>query len=306
MFWIQFIIFLLLTIGLFALFAVSWRDFTILLPRQKKSSLQKDVHKLLGKPNQGFLQKELFELEQLLKTTGREGRFHTLKRSSLLLFALGMVIALILNNVFMIPVLGAAFAFLPIWYLRSTSAAYKKHLNEELETVVSTVTTSYLRSGDLIKAVRENVPYMNPPVKFHFESFLMESEMINANIVSAIYTLKGKIPNSIFQEWCDVLIQCQSDRNMKHTLSFTVQKFSDARIIQSELEAIIHGPKQEAITMVLLVIGNIPLLYVLNREWFITLMFTFAGKLTLAVCAAVILFSITKILKISRPVEYTL
>ena len=306
MFWIQFIIFLLLTSGLFALFAVSWRDFTILLPRQKKSSLQKDVHKLLGNPNQGFLQKELSELEQLLKTTGREGRFRTLKRSSLLLFTLGSVIALCLNNVFMIPVLGAAFAFLPIWYLRSTSAAYKKHLNEELETAVSTVTTSYLRSGDLIKAVRENVPYMNPPVKFHFESFLMESEMLNANMVSAIYTLKGKIPNSIFQEWCDVLIQCQSDRNMKHTLSFTVQKFSDIRIIQSELEAIIHGPKQEAITMVLLVIGNIPLLYVLNRDWFTTLMFTFAGKLTLAVCGVIILFSITKILKISRPMEYSI
>ena len=93
---------------------------------------------------------------------------------------------------------------------------------------------------------------------------------------------------------------------MKHTLSFTVQKFSDIRIIQSELEAIIHGPKQEAITMVLLVIGNIPLLYVLNRDWFTTLMFTFAGKLTLAVCGVIILFSITKILKISRPMEYTI
>jgi len=306
MFWIQFIIFLLLTSGLFALFRVNWQDFTMLLPHPKKSNLQTDVHRLLGKPKQGFLQRELSELEQLLKTTDREDRFHTLKQTSLLLFALGAVMALLLNNVFMIPVLGSAFAFLPVWYLHSTSAAYKKHLNEELETAVSTVTTSYLRSGDLIKAVRENVPYMNPPVKFHFESFLMESEMLNANLVSAIYTLKGKIPNSIFHEWCDVLIQCQSDRNMKHTLSFTVQKFSDIRIIQSELEAIIHGPKQEAITMVLLVIGNIPLLYVLNREWFTTLMFTFAGKLTLAVCAAVILFSITKILKISRPVEYTL
>lgn len=306
MFWIQFIIFLLLTGGLFSLFAVNLRDFTVLLPQQKKNSLQNDVHKLLGKPNQGFLKKELSEIEQLLKNTGREGRFITLRRTSLLLFALGAVIALFLNNVFMIPVLGAAFAFIPIWYLRSTSAAYKKHLSEELETAVSTVTTSYLRSGDLIKAVRENVPYMNPPVKFHFESFLMESEMLNANLVSAIHTLKGKIPNTIFHEWCDVLIQCQSDRNMKHTLSFTVQKFSDIRIIQSELDAIINAPKREAITMILLVIGNIPLLYMLNRDWFTTLVYTLPGKLTLAVCAGIILFSITRIMKISRPMEYTI
>ena len=64
MFWIQFIIFFLLTGGLFSLFAVSWRDFTFLLPHQKKNSLQSDVHKLLGKPNQGFLQRELSEIEQ--------------------------------------------------------------------------------------------------------------------------------------------------------------------------------------------------------------------------------------------------
>ena len=55
---------------------------------------------------------------------------------------------------------------------------------------------------------------------------------------------------------------------MKNTLTFTVQKFSDQRIIQSELEAIINEPKKEAITMMFLVIGNIPLLYVLNHAWF--------------------------------------
>ena len=228
MIWIQFIIFLLLTSGLFALFAVDWTDFTALLHHEKKNSLQNDMQLLLGKTNRNFLQQELSEMEHLLKTTGRECRFQTLKRTSLLLFALGSAIALLLGNVFMLPILGAAFALIPIWYLRSTSMVYKKHLNDELETAVSTVTTSYLRSGDLIKAVRENVPYMNPPVKFHFESFLLESEMLNANMVSAIHTLKGKIPNNIFHEWCDVLVQCQSDRNMKHTLSFTVQKFSVA------------------------------------------------------------------------------
>jgi len=52
------------------------------------------------------------------------------------------------------------------------------------------------------------------------------------------------------------------------------------------------------------VIGNIPLLYVLNKTWFETLMFSTPGKITLAICAAIILFSFTKILKLSRPVEY--
>lgn len=227
-----------------------------------------------------------------------------LKRLSLILFALGAVLALLLDNPFLLPVLGAGFAFLPVWYLRSTAAIYRRHLNEELETAISVITTSYLRSEDLLKAVRENIPYLNPPVKAHFEAFLLESEMLNANMTSTLNSLKMRLPNRIFHEWCNTLIQCQNDRSMKHTLIFTVQKFSDMRIVQSELEAIISEPRKEAVAMMFLVLGNIPLLYVLNRSWFETLLFTVPGKLTLAVCAAVILFSFTRIMQLSRPVEY--
>lgn len=259
---------------------------------------------ILGKPAKGFLNRETMEIDQLLKATGREGRFLLLKRLSLFLFALGAVLALLLDNPFLLPVLGAGFAFIPIWYLRSTAAVYQKHLNEELETAISVITTSYLRSEDLLMAVRENLPYLNPPVKAHFEAFLLESEMLNANMISNLNSLKMRLPNRIFHEWCNTLIQCQSDRSMKHTLTFTVQKFSDVRIVQSELEAIISEPRKEAITMMFLVLGNIPLLYVLNEAWFHTLMFTVPGKITLAVCAALILYSFTRIMQLSRPVEY--
>lgn len=304
MLWIQIITFLLIINGLFTLFNVRFNDFLHLLAPTKKSTLQDDVDVLLGKPAKGFFNRETLEIEQLLIATGREGRFNMIKRVSLFLFALGAVVALLLNNPFMIPILGAGFAFAPVWYLRSTAASYKKHLNEELETAISVITTSYLRSGDLLKAVRENIPYLNPPVKSHFEAFITESEMLNANMISTINTLKMKIPNRIFHEWCNTLIQCQSDRSMKNTLTFTVQKFSDMRIIQSELEAIINEPKKEAITMMFLVVGNIPLLYVLNRTWFETLMFSTPGKITLAICAAIVLFSFTRIMQLSKPIEY--
>ena len=64
----------------------------------------------------------------------------------------------------MVPILGIGFSLAPIWYLRSTAASYKKHLNEELETAISIITTSYLRTEDLIRAVKENLPYINEPV----------------------------------------------------------------------------------------------------------------------------------------------
>lgn len=302
--WIQLAIFLLLVSGLLTLFNVRFNDFLHILAASRKSTLQDDVDVLLGKPAKGFFNRETLEVEQLLKATGREGRFAMVKRVSILLFALGAVLALLMDNPFLIPILGAGFAFTPVWYLRSTAAAYKKHLNEELETAISIITTSYLRSGDLLKAVKENIPYLNPPVKAHFEAFITESEMLNANMISTINTLKLKVPNRVFHEWCNTLIQCQSDRSMKNTLTFTVQKFSDQRIIQSELEAIINEPKKEAFTMMFLVVGNILLLYVLNHSWFETLMFSTPGKITLAICAAIILFSFTRIMQLSKPIEY--
>lgn len=302
--WIQIILFVLTVNGLFILLSIRFNDFIRIMDNPRRSTLQDDLDVLLGKPAKGFFNRETLEIEQLLKVTGRENRFALIKRASILLFALGAVAALLLNNPFLIPILGAGFAFAPVWYLRSTAASYKKHLNEELESAISVITTSYLRSGDLLKSVRENIPYLNPPVKLHFEAFLTESEMLNANMISTINSLKMKIPNRIYHEWCNTLIQCQSDRSMKNTLSFTVQKFSDVRIIQSELEAIINEPKKEAFTMMLLVIANIPLLYFLNQSWFKTLLFTTPGKITLAICAALILFSFTRVMQLCRPVDY--
>lgn len=304
MLWIKVIIFVLVLSGLFTLFGVQFNDFLHVLSARKTSTLKDDMDVLLGIPAKGFFNRETLEIEQLLKATGREGRFAVVKNISILSFALGAVISLLLNNPFLIPVLGAGFAFAPVWYLRSTAVVYKKHLNEELETAVSVITTSYLRSGDLLKAVKENLPYLNPPVKSHFETFVTEAEILNANMISTINSLKMKIPNRVFHEWCNTLIQCQSDRSMKSTLTFTVQKFSDIRIVQAELEAIINEPKKEAFAMMFLVICNVPLLYVLNRAWFETLVGTLPGKITLAICAAIVLYSFTRIMELSQPVEY--
>ena len=72
---------------------------------------------------------------------------------------------------------------------------------------ISIITTSYLRTEDLIRAVKENLPYINEPVKANFEAFVYEAELINANLTSAINSLKMKVPNRVFHEWCNILIQ---------------------------------------------------------------------------------------------------
>lgn len=303
MLWISLICFVLISASLFSFFEIRAGEFLNVLPRRRAVTLSDELNTLIGTPAKGFFARD-YEIEQILKDTGRDGQFVLIKRATVVLFAIGAVQALLINNVFLVPVMAIGFSLIPVWYLRNTAATYKKHLNEELETAISIITTSYLRTEDLIRSVKENLPYISEPVKTNFETFVYEAEMINANITSAINSLKMKIPNRIFHEWCNILIQCQADRCMKQTLPTIVQKFSDVRVVQSELDAMLQNPKREAITMVFLVVANVPLLYLLNKDWFHALIYSTPGKITLAICAAIILYSLSRIMALSRPIEY--
>lgn len=300
--WLYIIIFLLISTGLLSLFGVHVTDLLTIFSKSKSVTLSDELKVVMGIPVKGFFNRE-YELGEMLRSMGRAEKFTAVKQLSLLLFAVGAVLALLLNNIYMVPIFGIGFSLVPVWYLRSTAATYKKHLNEELEMSISIITTSYLRTEDLIKSVKENLPFINEPVKSTFSAFVSEAELINANLVSAINSMKMKVPNRVFHEWCNILIQCQSDRSMKQTLPTITQKFSDVRIVQSELEAMMQGPRREAIT-IFLVIANIPLLYFLNQDWFHALLFTTPGKIALAICGAIILFSVSQIMKLSKPIEY--
>lgn len=303
MHWLYIVCFALIYAGLFSLFGIRASDLLLSMSRGKTVTLNDELKVLQGIPTKGFFNRE-YEIHQILKDMGRENQYAAVKQITLLLFAVGAVLAMLLNNVYMVPILGIGFSLIPVWYLRSTAASYKKHLNEELEMSISVITTSYLRTEDLIRSVKENLPHIGEPVHTIFASFVYEAELINANTTSAINAMKMKVPNRVFHEWCNLLIQCQSDRSMKNTLPTIAQKFSDVRIVQSELDAMMQGPRKEAITMVFLVLCNIPLLYVLNQDWFHTLLYTTPGKIALAICGAIILYSISKIMQLSKPIEY--
>lgn len=57
-------------------------------------------------------------------------------------------------------------------------------------------------------------------------------------------------------------------------------------------------------TMVALVVGNVPLLYLLNKDWFHTLLFTAPGKIVCGICGMVILITALFMIKFTKPIEY--
>ena len=81
-------------------------------------------------------------------------------------------------------------------------------------------------------------------------------------------------------------------------------KLSDMRIVNAELEYLVFEPRKEFITMVVLAVGNIPLLYFLNQSWYDTLMHTIPGHIMLAVTGAIIFVSTACVIKLTKPIEY--
>lgn len=128
--------------------------------------------------------------------------------------------------------------------------------------------------------------------------------MLSANLKKSIRHLKDKIDDTIFGEWCDTLIACQDDRSLKDTLMPVVSKLTDVRLANSEIKGTLTSSRTEYWMMVMLVVANIPLLYMLNQDWYAALMYTIWGKITLAVCGATILITALLMFKFTKPIEY--
>ena len=275
------------------------------LARPKKASMRNRILESRNQKQPKGLKLLIMEVQSILRITGREERFSVLCVLSLFLFVVGVLIAVTMNNGFLVPVLSVGFPLLPFYYIKLTASRQKKQINGELETALSMITSSYLRNKNtFVKAVEENLPYLNPPVSEVFRMFLMETTLINSNLVEALEKLKLGIDNTVYQEWVEAVITCQSDHNLKSTLTPVVSKLSDLRVVSAELDLLIYEPVKEYITMIFLVLGSIPLLYFLNHDWYGTLMFTPFGKILMATSCGVIFFSLSAVVRHTRPIEY--
>ncbi len=294
-------------IGSFLVFRIGLHDFTgnifnRLLNGPK--GIREEILEETKQKKKSFFRREIEEVQEILKSTDREEMFPLLCTVSLLLSAAGAAGAAMIGNFFLVPVAVAGFMFVPFWYIKLTASHFKKDVSAELETALSIITTAYLRSEDILTSVEENLEYLNPPVKNVFQDFVARIRLIDSDLESALEDLKGKIANDVFEEWVDALKACLYDRSLKTTLTPIVAKLSDMRIVNAELEYLVFEPRKEYITMVLLVVGNIPLLYFLNQSWYDTLMHTIPGQIMLSITGIIIFVSAAYVVKLTKPIEY--
>lgn len=270
----------------------------------RKKSLREQSLTVRGEKKSRRITVAIRNIRTALEETGKEKQFSVALALSGFLMIVGCAVAIAIGNYFLIPVLSVAFALIPFAYLKRTIDIYDSHVKEELETALSIITTSYVRSDSIIDAVAENIAYLKPPVKGIFESFLAETGAITPDLQMSIVHLKEKISDTIFEEWCETLLSCQNDRTLKDTLMPIVAKFTDVRLVNNSLKTMLAEARREYYMMVAMLVANLPLLYFLNRDWYSALMDTVPGKIVLALCGIVIVVTAILMNKITKPIEY--
>lgn len=273
------------------------------LPHRKVKTRDKIKQSLHPQKPRG-IKRIITEAQAILKVTNQSGRFMSLCAIALALSIAGVFLASLIGNVFLMPVLGVGFALLPFLFILLQSYKYRQRLNGELETALSVVTAEYIRTEDIVSAVRESLDSCRPPVRDAFQSFLGQVTSVNANVELALGKIRDDSDNDVWREWIDAVILCQQDRTLKSTLQPIIRKLSDMRVVSGDLNAELYAPFRDWTIMGGLLLSLPFLIRFLNMDWFNILMYTTGGQIVLAVDAVMFFYSLIRVIRLTRPVEY--
>ena len=186
---VNIISFIILLTGLYTILDISLFELTDdianFLNKEKKDIKSKINNQSRKRKDKG-IRKIIDESKSILLIMGKGEKINLIWLISIILFIAGTVISISLGNFFLVPVLSIGLGLMPFWYVIYNSNSYRKQINEELETSLSTITTSYIRSEDIILAVQENIEYLNPPISQVFLFFLSQTKLITSNTKLAI------------------------------------------------------------------------------------------------------------------------
>lgn len=276
------IVFFLLCIAFCLLFGVQAKDLLSFLQVRPKISLKRKIARAEDS-NRSFISKQLMEIKQILSVYEIPGGIWFVYFGTAVFAFLGFAIGHLLQNYFLSAVLTCAFLFMPMMAVKVYWLYKEKQLNISLEPSLNSITTSYLRgNGTLIQAVEENVTQLPSPLKQVFEHFLFEVTYVDSSVADSLEGMKLMIHNRIFHEWIDVLIQSQTNFNMKKNLTKILDKFADMRAVEAEVNTILEDARRSYLLMLIISIAMPFFLCIINQDWKEILLQSTTGKLLIA------------------------
>lgn len=267
-----------------------------------KITMQRRIKAAQGKKRDPYAATFLFRTREELKLIGKPGMFMVVCSTSVVLALVGTALAILINNLFLIPSFAISLGSIPFIIARNTIRQYHKHTDIELETALSIISNTYLRNENIQLAVSDNLSYLKYPVNDIFRAFLGDASIANTKF--ALRKMREKIQNEVFQEWCDAMIQCQDDKTMKDTLLPIVDKLGDIRQVNNELTTIIQNAKMEYFAMAGLLIAILPMMFFMQKDLFDVLIYSTGGKIILGADGLAIVITAFLMAKYTQPIKY--
>lgn len=299
---------LLFIIGVIITFDV-FAPIRTLMQSRKIKSLQKDGKRSLLSTIEFYSGKKDFVIveevkgaRQILEETGRGAEFAKVCTQCIIFTAVGACIGVALQSILATVILSVMFFMIPLWRVKLYKNKYKKYITAQLESTTSLITISYIRCNNFIQAVEENIDQISPIVRPKFQMFLDECK-VNASVKNCVRNLRDSINNSLFREWCEIVLKTIDNSEMKESLLPICEKYTNVKIVQDEIDAEVMGSLIEYIIMMIFMLCAYPLVYFLNTDWF-AYYSTLPGKICVAYTLLVLFISIVKMIGVMQPVEY--
>lgn len=273
------------------------------IPKRKETA-REYVARLNGERRESFMARSRREAQEVYEQTGQRDRYSKTLKLAFAVGVAGASFGLLLRNPLLAIVLAVGCYYIPLWLTQFSLYRYDRYINEELETALSLVTTSYTRGSDILAAVEENLNHIHEPVRGIFSAFCSNVKYVDANAPAQIARMKGTLENKILWQWCDSLILCQDDHTLRAALPPIVAKFSDQKAQRQENETKMMLPLRQALMMVGLTVGFIPILRLASLDWYTNLVSTFLGQAALVAAAVASFMTLNKAIRLSKPIEY--
>lgn len=303
---INVLIFISCLYGLFTIFNINFYSLSNqgldYLMEDKKLSIRKQNRIIRGKAKDNFLKKEVKKLNYILEITDKKKYLPLVFATACGLSLGGVMFAIFIKNSYLIPVLAIGCFLAPFWIMEDRITIYKEELGGHIQTALSIITTSYLRTENIILSVKENIEFIDDSLKPYFKEFLVDTN-VNPNIETALLKLKNKVDNKFFKEYIDNMIACQSNQMLKSTLPAITRKMADLREINVELNAMFEEPKRNFLTVLVMIFGGYLVVGFVNKEFITNLFHTEIGKICFAIAIGIIIFDVHKVIKLVKPLE---
>lgn len=146
-----------------------------------------------------------------------------------ILSAAGVLVGLLLHNVYVAVMLMITFPILGWEYLIIKKGSVENFIDSQVIKYAELIKNSYMTTNNIMDSIRNNMRRFDEPIKSVFSEFVDEVDIYNYSIKDAFNRMNQKLESTSLKEFTDQLVYCDNDRRFINSLEVTVQHLNDKR-----------------------------------------------------------------------------